>query len=261
MMHVPDLTATFSWILITLVAGLRDDTGFSTLHIDNSHIVLKSPRIDRIVALGPAALQPLLDEMAREYTSLDTFARCYSACDQILRAAGLKDDVRWNGGHIKIEEKRGRVVGLSRIDGDSIAFRREQVREVIRRAKEVNIRLREKPFVLEPAPDPSPFPVADVRPGAVVLPQIVRSGQSNAALVVQLPAAAEIWVRGKKGEGQPAAEWALTSPALMVGAAHTFELKVRWKVDGKTFEVSRSVTVAAGNRSRSIVISGTEVKE
>jgi hypothetical protein len=129
-------------IIATFVAGLRDDSGLAELSVDNSHIVIRTARIDRVVTLGPAALQSLVNEMTRPGTSLDTFARYYSACDQILRAAGLKDSVHWHGGLTKIEKKSGRVVGVSRIDGESEAFRREQIAEVIRRAKEVKVALR-----------------------------------------------------------------------------------------------------------------------
>ena len=38
-------------------------------------------------------------------------------------------------------------------------------------------------------------------------------------------------------------------------------MKARWKANGKTYEYDRTVTVAAGNRSRSLVLSGTEIKE
>jgi len=109
-------------------------------------------------------------------------------------------------------------------------------------------------------PAPVPVPAAGVRP-AGVYPQTAPSGQAYATLVVQFPAAAEIWVDGKKRDGDPAAEWTLTSPPLKVGESHTFEVKGRWKTGGKTFETIRSVTVTAGDRSRSIIVSGTEVKE
>jgi uncharacterized protein (TIGR03000 family) len=79
-------------------------------------------------------------------------------------------------------------------------------------------------------------------------------------LVVQFPAAAEVWVGGTKADGGPATEWTLTSPALKPGESHTFEVKARWKVGGKTFEATRSVAVTAGERNRAVVVSGTAVK-
>jgi uncharacterized protein (TIGR03000 family) len=108
-------------------------------------------------------------------------------------------------------------------------------------------------------PNPPPRPPATGRLIAVH-PQLGTSAQLTASLVMQFPVAAEIWVDGKKRDGNPAAEWTLTSPTLKAGEAHTFEVKGRWKVDKKTFEASRSVTVLAGERNRVLVVSGTEVK-
>ena len=91
-------------------------------------------------------------------------------------------------------------------------------------------------------------------------PQIELSGEIAAVLSLTLPAPAEIWVNGKKGPGEPNTEWTLASPAIAVGSDYTFNVKARWQVDGKTFEYEKTVAVAAGNRSRSLVISGTEIK-
>jgi hypothetical protein len=141
-----DISALLTSAVIgAFVAGLRDDPGvvdgYLELSVNNSHIVIRTKRIDRVVAIGPPALGPLIREMRKKDSSLDTFARCYSACDQILGKAGLKDRVRWHGGHIKTERKSDRVVGTSRIDGDSKSFRTEQVAEIVRRARELGINL------------------------------------------------------------------------------------------------------------------------
>jgi hypothetical protein len=130
-----------SGLVSALVGSLNGDPGFDKLVVDNSHFQLCSPRIARVVAVGPAALQPLINEMARKDVPLDTFARCYSACDQILKKGGLKGVVRWHGGLIK-STNDGRVVGVSRRDGYSTTFRREQIEELIGRAKELKIELR-----------------------------------------------------------------------------------------------------------------------
>ena len=114
------------------------------------------------------------------------------------------------------------------------------------------------PIVIEPAPTPTGR--TGIRNAQLTTVNAL-SGEATATLVVQLPAAAEIWVGGKRVKGDPATEWTLTSPALKAGESHTFEVKSRWKVDGKTFEATRSVPVAAGLRSRSVVVSGTVVKE
>ncbi|MBA4186414.1 MAG: hypothetical protein C0467_00200 [Planctomycetaceae bacterium] len=82
-----------------------------------------------------------------------------------------------------------------------------------------------------------------------------------AVLTLEFPAAAEVWVNGKKGEGDPTTEWTLTSPDLLKGTEYTFEVKARWTVGGKTFEYQRSIKVEGGNRSRALVVAGTEIKE
>jgi uncharacterized protein (TIGR03000 family) len=111
--------------------------------------------------------------------------------------------------------------------------------------------------VVLPAPVPVAVPTA--RLPEVTAP-VVTSGEASATLVVQFPAAAEVWVGGKQADGGRSAEWTLTSPVLPVGESHTFEVKGRWRIGGKTFETARSVAVPAGDRSRSIVVSGTEVR-
>lgn len=119
-------------------------------------------------------------------------------------------------------------------------------------------------YPIDDQPGPVPLPAVARRTEVTTQPttsQLTASGGASATLVLQFPAAAEIWVGGKKAGGDPAAEWTLTSPALQTGGSHTFEVKGQWKAGGKTFEYQRSVTVAAGDRSQSQVISGTEVKQ
>jgi hypothetical protein len=137
------------------------------------------------------------------------------------------------------------------------------------------------PIIVLPAPEERPASPRRQRnedtPQRVSIQPAV-SGEASATVVVQFPAAAEVWVGGKKVHGDPVAErpqaapaliaadgsspteWTLTSPALKPGQTHTFEVKGRWTAGGKTFEASRSVTVTAGGRNRLIVVSGTEVR-
>lgn len=91
-------------------------------------------------------------------------------------------------------------------------------------------------------------------------PNVELSGKASAELVLEFPAAAEVWVDGKKGEGDPHTEWTLTSPSIPVGTEYPFNVKARWKANGKTYEYDRTVSVVAGDRSRSLVLSGTEIK-
>jgi hypothetical protein len=138
----------FTWavratVLAALVSSLRIDPaiteGDSDISVNNSHIVIRTDRITRIVGVGPEALTPLVCEMRRRDVALDTFARCYSACDQILEKAGLKEPVRWYGGLVTFEKQHDRVVDVSRTDGFSEKFRRMQVAEIVGRAKELGI--------------------------------------------------------------------------------------------------------------------------
>ena len=87
------------------------------------------------------------------------------------------------------------------------------------------------------------------------------SNEFPAVLVLEFPAAAEVWVNGKKAEGEATNEWTLTSAVLPAGGEYKFEVKGRWKAGGKTYEAERSVVVAGGKRSRAIVVAGTEVRE
>jgi uncharacterized protein (TIGR03000 family) len=107
-----------------------------------------------------------------------------------------------------------------------------------------------------------PAPAAPVQaPEPEAGPNIALVNVFPASLTLEFPAPAEVWVNGKKGEGEPTMEWNLNSPQLKVGTDFTFEVKARWKVGGKTYEYERTIVVAAGNRSRALVISGNLVKE
>lgn len=106
--------------------------------------------------------------------------------------------------------------------------------------------------------EPEPAPNKD-RP-ATVFQRLASSGQTKATLVMEFPAAAEIWVDGKKCDGKQAAEWIVTSPLLQASAKHTFEVKAKWEIGGKTFESTRSISVSAGDRNRLIELAGVEVK-
>lgn len=90
-------------------------------------------------------------------------------------------------------------------------------------------------------------------------PAAVPTREFPATLTLQFTHAAEVWVNGKKLDGEAAEERTVTSPALKVGEAHTFQIKARWTSGGKTYEATRTVTLSGGDRSRLIVVSGTEV--
>lgn len=123
------------------------------------------------------------------------------------------------------------------------------------------------PFYTYPAPlYVSPFePPNNALPARPLVgrpePTITLANEFPATLTLELPAAAEVWVGGKKADGAAAAEWTLTSPTLKAGESHKFEVRARWSSGGKTYEAERTVEVASGNRSRVLVVAGTPVKE
>jgi len=105
-------------------------------------------------------------------------------------------------------------------------------------------------------------PVYQAQPVEIgTAPNIALVNEFPATLTMEFPAPAEVWVNGKKGDGNATTEWTLTSPSLKAGMEYTFQVKARWTVNGKTYEYERNVTVASGNRSRAQVIAGTEIKE
>ncbi|AMV23041.1 hypothetical protein VT84_01425 [Gemmata sp. SH-PL17] len=92
-------------------------------------------------------------------------------------------------------------------------------------------------------------------------PRIVLANEFPATLALQFPAAAEIWFNGEKVKGEAQDARTLTSPVLRPGTQYTFEVKARWKNQGKLFESARTVTLGPGDHSRLLVVSGTEVPE
>ncbi len=106
---------------------------------------------------------------------------------------------------------------------------------------------------------PAPQPVAVERPRP---PEraITLANEFPATLSLQFPAAAEVWLNGKAVKGEASEDRVLTSPVLKPGERFTFEVKARWKTGGKEYESVRTVTLGPGDRSRLLVVSGTEVK-
>src|SRR5262249_57280003 len=93
-----------------------------------------------------------------------------------------------------------------------------------------------------PAPPhgPAPHDLAPLAPGAVELPA------ASALLVVRLPADAELWAGDRKTFQQGDLRLLQTPP--LAGDTGTYELRVRWRVNGKEVEQSRTVQVRPGGR-------------
>jgi uncharacterized protein (TIGR03000 family) len=83
------------------------------------------------------------------------------------------------------------------------------------------------------------------------------SGESPATLTLEFPAPATVWLNGKEVPGKPDTARTVTTPVLRPGHEYTFHVRARWKADGKTYEYNRDVTLAAGSRSKLLVVSGT----
>lgn len=107
------------------------------------------------------------------------------------------------------------------------------------------------------APQPPQVVEVPARPSE---PRIVLAQEFPATLIVQFPAAAEVWLDGTKLGGDPVDERVLTSPILKPGARHTFNVKARWTTGGKTYEATRTLTLGPGDKTRLFVLSGDEVK-
>ncbi len=114
--------------------------------------------------------------------------------------------------------------------------------------------------------DPVVTPIAT--PAAVAVeqprraePVVVLAQEFPATLALQFPAAAEVWLDGKKVSGSAKEEQVLKSPVLQPTQTYTFLVKARWEKDGKTYEAKRSVTLGPGDHSRLLIVSGDEVRE
>ena len=78
-----------------IVANDGDAWSFSR---NNSHVIIQTANIDAIVANGTSHFPHLVEIMQHHRISFDTFIRCYSACDQILRKIDPSIRVNWTGG-------------------------------------------------------------------------------------------------------------------------------------------------------------------
>ena len=125
------------------------------------------------------------------------------------------------------------------------------------------------PWYLPPAVAPGAVvvrregPVRAGLPGAGVpadVPAAASEPVLPAEFVVQFPASAEVWVNGKKVDGDGATR-TLTSPPLTTGERYTFAVKARWTLDGDAYEWERTIALGPGERSRATVAAGFKVKE
>jgi hypothetical protein len=105
-----------------------------------------------------------------------------------------------------------------------------------------------------------PAPAVGAAPARSAEPLPILANEFPATLSLQFPAAAEVWLNGKKVDGAPSEEQVLKSPVLTAGGTFTFDVRARWTTKDKTYETKRTLALSSGQRSRLIVVSGEEVK-
>src|SRR5262245_42318350 len=67
-----------------LLQRIQSVEGTQEIHCGSGYILITTPAISQLVAQGLCLLGDLVDLMEEPDTSFDAFARCFSACDQIL---------------------------------------------------------------------------------------------------------------------------------------------------------------------------------
>jgi uncharacterized protein (TIGR03000 family) len=88
-----------------------------------------------------------------------------------------------------------------------------------------------------------PPPLSSAHPFLPASPQT----DPIAHLVVQVPADAEVWLEGTKTR-QSGTTRTFDSPPLTRGADYGYEIRARWKQDGREMEQVQNVVVHAGER-------------
>jgi len=98
-----DKTEQVKMALFIMSKITKIDDGKQEIIVFGGSIEVHTTAIDEIVRMGTSALQPLIVAMDNEQIDFDTFARCYAACNQILRSKKVGREVYWSGG-CKVEK-------------------------------------------------------------------------------------------------------------------------------------------------------------
>lgn len=122
-------------MMVILERITRIDEGWQSISVDNSQVMIKTPGIEFVVHKGMRAIPLLIEIMKNDELSFDTFARGYSACEQILRSKDKSIIVKWSGGADtkKTHDRSWRILPFGQIDVKSF---RKQVRDDIVRLYE-----------------------------------------------------------------------------------------------------------------------------
>lgn len=104
-----------------------------------------------------------------------------------------------------------------------------------------------------PVPYYGPVTVTSTPPA----PMLQGLADRPAVLTLDFPAKADVWLNGKLVDEAPKSERELVSPALPDGEKFKFDVRAEWTEKGKVYEYARTVTLAAGERSKVTVVAGT----
>jgi uncharacterized protein (TIGR03000 family) len=71
---------------------------------------------------------------------------------------------------------------------------------------------------------------------------------SSAEMVLRIPPGAEVWFNGTKALSQTGSVRPFVTPALEPGWDYAYEVRVRWRENGRPVEQTRHILVRAGDR-------------
>ncbi len=107
---------------------------------------------------------------------------------------------------------------------------------------------------------PQPLPAPAVNPARLAEDADRAAACAPAALTLELPAVAEVWLDGERQSSSTDVTRTLLSIPLKLGAESTFRIRARWVESGITYEATPTSTVRAGERGKLTVYAGTVVK-
>jgi hypothetical protein len=123
-------------IKILDILRTTDDVGES-YGLGGSRVEIESKTRDRIIALGLDAIPSLILIMETKDLSFDTFARCYSACNDIFRKGGDMRGIPFSGSARTKEKANGVKLLAPGGQMDGAQFRNFVLEKIKDRYKEI----------------------------------------------------------------------------------------------------------------------------
>ncbi len=119
---------------------VANDGGGMSFSRDHSHLVIETDNINEIVSSGTASLPHLVEILRNDRVSFDAFARCYSACDRILREIDPDIRILWYGGGRTKEAPSEEWRILPEGQMDVILFRKQVTADIVTKARQLGIK-------------------------------------------------------------------------------------------------------------------------